>query len=98
MTSGKLTYKIIPALPGFYTVMDYGNKGSPDVMLGEPIIAWRIETHYGKNSEDVFSVCIALTVNGDITEQCIGVQNPDKTVTAFHHFTYESLEALKADR
>ncbi len=91
-----LSIQIVPAQSGFFPVIDFDDVRK--VELGEPIIAWRIETHSTAQSDEVFSVCAALTVDGDVVSNCIGVQNPDKTVTVFTESTYGSLEELQANR
>lgn len=89
-----LLIQIIPAQPGYFTVIDLDEI----VELGDQVIAWRIETHEVKDSDCVFSTCTAITVDGDVVSNCIGVQNPDKTVTVFENQTYSSLDALQADK
>lgn len=91
-----LSIQIIPAQPGFVTVIDFDDEKT--VELGEPVIAWRIETHSVVKSDHAFSECIAITVDGDAVSNCIGVQNPDKTVTVFDQTTYASLAELQASR
>lgn len=87
---------IIPAQIGFFAVIDYSEDRKVEV--GEPVIAWRVETYPVCNSDDVFSVCIPLTVDGDVVSNCIGVQNPDTTVTVFDESTYRSLTELQSAR
>jgi hypothetical protein len=91
-----LSIQIVPAQPGFLTVIDFNSEKG--VALSEPVIAWRIETYNTNDKESVFSVCVAVTVDGDAVSNCIGVQNPDKTVTVFEDMTYASLEALQSSR
>ncbi|MBK7953189.1 MAG: hypothetical protein IPK02_03940 [Candidatus Accumulibacter sp.] len=91
-----LSIQIVPAQPGFVTVIDFDDVKK--VELGEPVIAWRIETHSVEKSDDVFSSCIAITVDGDAVSNCIGVQNPDNTVTVFEESTYASLAELQTNR
>ncbi len=91
-----LQIQIIPAQPGYFTVIDLDDV--KDVELGEPIIGWRIETYDNDKYTGVYSVCIALTVDGDAVSNCIGVQNPDNTVTVFEESTYRSLAELQAHR
>ena len=91
-----LSIQIVPAQPGFLTVIDFDDV--KEVALGEPVIAWRVETYSTDRKDSVFSVCVALTVDGDAVSNCIGVQNPDKTVTVFEESNYASLEALQAIR
>jgi len=91
-----LSIQIVPAQPGFFTVIDF--EDMQKVEIGDPIIAWRIETHAVDKSDSVFSVCTALTVDGDVVSNCIGVQNPDLTITVFEHSTYQSLAELQSSR
>lgn len=91
-----LQIQIVPAQPGFFTVIDLSEV--KEVEIGEPVIAWRIETYDNAKYDGVYSVCIALTVDGDAVSNCIGVQNPDNTVTVFEESTYRSLAELQAIR
>lgn len=91
-----LSFEIVSAQPGFLTVYDFADVKKVDI--GEPVIAWRIETHSKGASDELFSVCIALTVDGDAVSNCIGVQNPDMTITVFEESAYRSLEELQAMR
>lgn len=91
-----LSIQVISAQPGFVTVYDFDD--AKEVALGEPVIAWRVETYSTDRKDSVFSVCVALTVDGDAVSNCIGVQNPDKTVTVFNESNYASLGALQANR
>lgn len=85
---------IIPALPGYFTVYDLDTV----IEIGEPVIAWRIETYETQSGNKVFSICKALTVDGDMVSNCIGIQNPDKTITVFEQSTYASLEELNQEK
>jgi hypothetical protein len=80
--------QIVPAQPDFYTIIDF--KETRELDIGEPVIAWRIETYSTDKSESLFSVCIPITVDGDAVSNCIGVKNPDGTVTIFEEATYRS--------
>jgi hypothetical protein len=91
-----LSIQVVSAQPGFLTVYDFDDVKKVDI--GEPVIAWRIETYSRDSSDEVFSVCIALTVDGDHVSNCIGVQNPDMTITVFDHSSYRSLAELQAHR
>jgi hypothetical protein len=91
-----LSIQIVPAQPGFYTIIDLDD--SKEVVLDNPIIAWRVETYSTDREDSVFSVCVALTVDGDAVSNCIGVQNPDKTVTIFEESTYDSLATFQSSR
>lgn len=85
---------VIPALPGYFTVYDLETV----IEIGDPVIAWRVETYEAQGGNDVFSTCTALTVDGDMGSNCIGIQNPDKTITVFQHSTYASLEELNQEK
>ncbi|AWB65488.1 hypothetical protein C2869_03135 [Saccharobesus litoralis] len=89
-----ISIEVIAAQPGFLTV--HNLEEYSDIVIGEPVVAWRIET-YEKSScyYEVQSCCTPLTVNGDVPTNCIGVQNPNLTITAFDHSTYDSLEELQ---
>ncbi len=81
---------VIQALAGYFTIIDLGD----ELILDDPVIAWRIETGKKLNSDEYFSICTAITVDGDQVSNCIGVQNPDNTVTTFGDSRYKSLEEL----
>lgn len=91
-----LSIAIIPAQPDYFVVIEF--REEKQVEVGEPVIAWRVETHGIEKKDDVFSVCIPLTVDGDVVSNCIGVQNPDKTITVFEDSNYSSLEDLRQQR
>jgi hypothetical protein len=91
-----LSIEIVPAQSGFFTVIDFDDV--KEIEIGEPVIAWRIETHSTVQSDKVSSVCTPLTVDGDAVSNCIGVQNPDNTVTVFDDTTYRTLAELRANR
>lgn len=91
-----ISVQVVPAQPGFFAVIDFNEERK--VEIGEPIIAWRVETYPVEKSDDIFSVCIGLTVDGDPVSNCIGVQNPDTTVTVFEESTYRSLADLQSTR
>lgn len=85
---------VIPALPGYFTVYDMETA----IEVGEPVIAWRIETFETRDGNKKFSTCTALTVDGDMVGNCIGIQNPDKKITVFEQSTYGSLEELNQEK
>lgn len=91
-----LSIQIVPSQHGFSTVIDSNDEKA--IYLGEPVIAWRIETFSINDSHSVFSTSTPITVDGDAVSNCIGVQNPDKTVTIFEGFTYPSLVEAQSDR
>jgi hypothetical protein len=94
--SSPISINVIPASPGFATLIDLEDER--EVVVGESVIAFRIETYREAMGESVYSVCVPLTVDGDAVSNCIGVQNPDKTVTVFESASYETLEALQVSR
>ena len=96
MPKQKMTYQIVPAQPGFLTVYDYPE--TREVGLSEPVIAWRIETHPSQKEDELFTACYPITVDGDPVGNCIGVQNPNNTVTTFQSSFYQSLAELQAER
>lgn len=94
-----LSVTIIPAQPGFFII--YDDKGSKEVIKGEPVIAWQIKTVQvkgGENDGEIFSQVTPLVLDGVPAENWIGVQNPDKTVTVAVDCDYASLEALQKER
>jgi hypothetical protein len=91
-----LSIQIVPAQHGFLTVIDLLDE--KEIILGEPVIAWRIETFSIKDSDSVFSTSTPITVDGDAVSNCIGVQNPDETVTIFEYSTFASLSDAQSDR
>ena len=88
------TINVIPALTGYFTIYDLEDA----IEIGEPVIAWRVETYKSNNNQDLFSSCIPLTVDGDMVSNCIGVQNPDKTITVFEESTYSTLSKLNQEK
>lgn len=91
-----LSIQIVPAQPGFFTVI--ADDDERDVVIDLPVIAWRIETYEKIKSDDVFSVCNALTVDGELVSNCIGLQNPDMTISIFQDSIFRSLAELKAHK
>ena len=91
-----LSIEIVPAQLGFFTVYDFNDE--KQIGLGEPVIAWRIESYKKDASDEVFSSSFPLTADGDAASNCIGVQNPDMTVTVFEDSTHRSLKELQVAR
>ena len=81
----QLSIDIIPAQPGFRAIYD----SDEEVFLGGPVIAWRVES-FPKRGDEVISVCIPLLSDGEAGDNCIGVQNPDMSVTVFNDSEYNS--------
>lgn len=92
-----LSSTIIPALPEYYTVYD-SEDDLQIIDVGEPVIAWRIETFNKRNSTEQFSTCTAITIDGDMVSNCIGIRNPDMSITVFENAHYDSLSALQEAR
>ena len=90
------TIQIVQAQPGYFAIYEY--KDEKELEVGESVIAWRIETFKKRDCEELFSVCVPLTVDGDAVMNCIGVMNPDKSVTIFEETTYSTLSDLKQQK
>ena len=88
--------QIVPAQLGFFVV--YDDEELKEVVIGDAVIAWRVETFFSDKGDDIFSSCSPLTIDGDVASNCIGVQNPDMTITVFQHSTYSSLAELQQER
>lgn len=78
---------IIPAQPGFFEVYDVED----EYEVGNPVIAWRIESIEVNGRWT--STCIPLSGDGE-TDNCVGVQNPDLSVTLFQDANYKSIKDL----
>jgi len=87
----KPSFTVIPADPGYLAIYENDDK---TVETGDPIIAWRIETNEQTNSDELNSSCWPITVDGDIVDNCIGVQNPDMTISLFQDSFHKNIEAL----
>ncbi|WP_296220241.1 hypothetical protein [Pseudomonas sp. UBA2684] len=87
---------IIQAQPNTFVVYDMDDIN--EIERGEPVIAWRIETYEEKANTPLYSSCTPLTVDGEPASNCIGIQNPDLTVTTFQQSTYGSLQELQKER
>ena len=87
---------IVPAFQGFFAVVELSD--TKEIVIDEPIIAWRIETRESGGTAEFFSQCMPLTVHGDIVSNCIGIKNPDNTITIFEESTYSSLQELQESR
>ncbi|SER38795.1 hypothetical protein [Giesbergeria anulus] len=94
-----LSVTIIPAQPGFFII--YDDKDSKEVIKGEPVIAWQIETVRVKGGEkngEIFSHTMPVVFDGTPAENWIGVQNPDNTITLPFDRELKSLEELQEYR
>lgn len=87
---------IIAAMPGCFTV--YENKDEKDFEIDDAVIAWRVETSKKVDSDELYSECYPLTVDGEMASNCIGVQNPDLTITVFFDGTYKNINELRKQR
>ncbi|AQT59351.1 hypothetical protein [Cellvibrio sp. PSBB023] len=87
-----ITVQVVEAQKGYFAI--YELDGPEDLEKIEPIIAWRVETYEKEDGIGLYSVCTPLTVDGDVGGNCIGVQNPDLSVTVFEESTYSSLVEL----
>lgn len=87
-----LNISVIPAIDGCFAVYDMEDR----IEVIDQVIAWRIETYLF--DERCTSQPYPLTINGDAGSNCIGVQNPDKTIAVFEGDTYQSLEELNKER
>jgi len=79
---------VIQAQPGTFDIYEDDHR----LFIGDPIIAWRIETYKAISNDDLFSSNIPLTIGGDVASNSIGIQNPDKTIMIYNMGTFTSLE------
>ena len=79
----------IQANAGFSAVYDM--EDLKELEVGSPVIAWRVETYEYSGSEEFSSVTTPIVADGDAGDNCVGVQNPDGTVTIFGETTYETI-------
>lgn len=91
--SKPVAINIIPAQQGTFDVYEDDHR----LFIGDPIIAWRIETYKAKNNDDLFSSNIPLTMGGDVASNSIGIQNPDKTITIYNLGTFTSLNEAEIE-
>jgi hypothetical protein len=82
-------FHVIPAEPGHFVVIDLKEKR--ELAIGGAVIAWRFETGLLGTAAEVSSRCVPLTMQGDATENAIGVLHPDKKVTIFNKAVYHSM-------
>lgn len=87
--SGPFSVQVIPARPDFFLIN--GDDEKPELYIGDAVIGWRISTYLQRDGSTPFSNCDPITINGDAPDNCIGVLNPDRTVTMFNGKTYLSL-------
>lgn len=94
MNEKPVNVTVVPAQSGFLCVYDMDNNGSHTIEVSDPIIAWRVETYESKSNE-LFSSCIPLTVEGDVVDNCVGIQNPQGAITTFGGEYFDSLESFR---
>lgn len=82
---------VIPAHAGYRAVYDMGDFYE----VGDPVIAWRIESAEIRGQWN--SNCFPLTVDGEAAN-CVGVQNPDLTITVFEDSTYKTIDELNREK
>jgi hypothetical protein len=74
-----LDVTVIPAQPGYVTLYDLDD--CYDVL--EVVIGWRVETRaFGDHGEHHTST-YPVTIDGDPSSNCVGVQQPDGRVILF---------------
>lgn len=82
---------VIPANPGFRVVYDTGNSYE----VGDPVIAWRIESTQIHSLWH--SICNPITVDSE-ADNCVGVQNPDQSITIQEVSTYVNIEEANREK
>lgn len=82
-------FHVIPAEPGHFVVIDLKEKKA--LGIGAAVIAWRFETGLHDSGAGASSKCVPLTMEGDATENCIGILHPDKKVSIFNSAVYHSM-------
>lgn len=87
---------VVPAQPGFFEVYDLPE--DREVILGDPVLAWRVETFVDETGQFVSSGVCPLTADGEMGANCIGVQNPDGSVTEFESGRHRSMKWLQSAR
>src|SRR5690606_32960616 len=65
---------------------------------GNQVLAWRVETFVDETGQFVSSGVCPLTADGEMGVNCIGVQNPDGSVTEFEIGRHRSIKGLQAAR
>jgi hypothetical protein len=87
-------FHVIPAELGHFLVIDMKEK--KELAIGGAVIAWRFETGASGTAAEVSSKCVPLTMQGDATENCIGILHPDKKVTIFNGAVYHSMSEAQS--
>jgi hypothetical protein len=72
------TVTVIPAQPGFWTVHLFDTDEPNDVILGDPVIAWRIETEQLQDGR-MLTTSYAITPDGE-DDTSHGMQYPNGVV------------------
>lgn len=88
-----MSFEIIPAHPNIFTVYQFDDE---DYSIEDQVIAWRIETNYSQFANGLCSNCIPITADGDVGSNCIGIQNPDKSISLFEDGQYANLSELQS--
>lgn len=88
--------QIIKAEPGYKTIYRFEDIGVPDAFeLGEDVLAWKFEVHFSQKKDDIYVLCVPLCIEGDVATNCIGVKNPDGTVSLFGETLLKSFEEIE---
>lgn len=90
-----LNVSVVAAQPGHELI--YRGDRPHNFEIGGEVLAWRVVTKPAV--EPVGSVCSEvepLVVGGEVSEKCVGVQNPDGTVVMFGDKTYSSWDSYRA--
>lgn len=70
---------VIPAQSGYFTVYDLGECYD----LCEAVIGWRVVTESLGDRGEVSSTTYPITVVGDPTQDCVGIQQPNGKIILF---------------
>lgn len=82
---------VIPAAPGYVTLY----KSDGKLLAGEPVIAWRIESHW--ESERFSTDVHPITLEGDVASNWVGFIHPDGTASVVGNI-YNSLADAQEDQ
>ena len=81
---------IIAANPDWYAIFD----SEGELFIGEAIVAWRITTEPIR--DEMYSYTMAIGMEGDIAENCVGFQQPNGAVEV-SGTSYKSFEEAVKD-
>lgn len=86
---------VIPALPGYFTIfrIDEDKK----FIVGDPIIAWRIDIYYDDDDETFYCNTTPIDPNGGSLEtvsNCVAIQYPNGNICFQETADYDSIEKL----